>query len=375
MKTIILTTELSNKPNAMDLRLKKIIYFFSKISEVKVYYPSNKNQTREVNTVKYVGLKTNLKIRYIRRFLYKQILRQQLKSIILQENPDIIYTQDSMQASLYNNKIKSYKIFDILGLGKNESTKGKTGIINIIKGMYLGQIEKRASRNADYIFTVNEAHKRKIQKLTSRPVFVIRDGVEKSFFQYNKKSNIRDAIKVAFVGSLGSKRILSLITNFNKILKQDNKINFLIIGDGPDLQLYKKITKEHNIENNVQFTGYIKHNNIKKYIIDSSICFSDDWSYIGFPTKVFEYMAMGKAILVEDTPAVREIINENVNGLLYKDANDFVKKVLILTKDKALRERVGKQARKDAFRHTWNQREKEFNKLITKITSDSNKIL
>jgi glycosyltransferase involved in cell wall biosynthesis len=52
--------------------------------------------------------------------------------------------------------------------------------------------------------------------------------------------------------------------------------------------------------------------------------------------KVFEYMAMGKATVVEDTEAAREILTDGVNVLLYKDKRDLLEKIVLLTKDKEL---------------------------------------
>ena len=45
------------------------------------------------------------------------------------------------------------------------------------------------------------------------------------------------------------------------------------------------------------------------------------------PMKVFEYMAIGKAIVLEDTEAAREVLTDSVNALLYKDEKALLEKM------------------------------------------------
>ena len=77
--------------------------------------------------------------------------------------------------------------------------------------------------------------------------------------------------------------------------------------------------------------------------------------------KVFEYMAMGKAVVAEDTVAAREILIDGVNALLYKDEKDLLEKIILLAKDRNLREELGRNARELVMKeHTWEKRGEEI---------------
>jgi len=88
----------------------------------------------------------------------------------------------------------------------------------------------------------------------------------------------------------------------------------------------------------------------------------------GFPYKIYEYMAMGKVSLVENTKGVKEILIDGKNSLLYKDSKEFENKVLKIMNNPKLKKRIEKNALIESKKHTWYQREKEFNKIIREIS-------
>jgi glycosyltransferase involved in cell wall biosynthesis len=368
MNILILTRELSNEPNAMGLRLQKVIDFFQKRNKVLVIYPAQQNEkSQKKKNLWYQGISTNVQKKYLRRIIYRSQITRRLQPIIAEFKPDIIYTQEPVQTSIFRQCPQAIRIFDMLGIVHQESLKGKKSVISIMRSVYFNYLEKTGTRNADIILTVNEAHKQAIRKFTAKPIIVFRDGVDDFFFnQYQTRE--KDRVLVSFVGSLTKDRLTGILKMVPHIIKKNSHISFIIIGDGPDMHKYRAIVKKAHCESSVHFTGYVQHSRIHEYLRNSDVCFSDDWSYIGFPTKVFEYMAMGKSVLVEDTPAVREIINENKNGILYKTPKDFAEKILMLAGHPDMRKRLGKQARKDAqTKHTWNIREQEFDKIISKL--------
>ncbi len=63
--------------------------------------------------------------------------------------------------------------------------------------------------------------------------------------------------------------------------------------------------------------------------------------------KVLEYMAMGKPVIATNIPAHRELIQNNITGLLTKcDENDFAKKIIYLLSNFNEAKIMGKEARK-----------------------------
>jgi len=78
------------------------------------------------------------------------------------------------------------------------------------------------------------------------------------------------------------------------------------------------------------------------------------------PLKLFEYMAMGKAIVASDLPSLREVLRPGANALLTQpgDAQALAKELTRLSEDMGLAEALGKQALLDSRCYGWQNRAK-----------------
>jgi glycosyltransferase involved in cell wall biosynthesis len=85
------------------------------------------------------------------------------------------------------------------------------------------------------------------------------------------------------------------------------------------------------------------------------------------PLKVFGYMAAGKPILCSDLPVLREVIEDDRNGLLLPpdDPDAWTAALRRLIDDPIERERLGATARADFLaRHTWRQRARRILEVL-----------
>jgi glycosyltransferase involved in cell wall biosynthesis len=76
------------------------------------------------------------------------------------------------------------------------------------------------------------------------------------------------------------------------------------------------------------------------------------------PLKLFEYLAAGRAIVASDLPAFREILTQNEHALLVPpdDPRALAQAIALLSRDPALRARLGSAARVLSAQHTWRGR-------------------
>jgi glycosyltransferase involved in cell wall biosynthesis len=111
------------------------------------------------------------------------------------------------------------------------------------------------------------------------------------------------------------------------------------------------------------FTGIIPHSDAPKYLaacdilVSPHLGFESKGKFFGSPTKLFEYMAMGKAIVASRLEQIGEIIIDGVNGLLHTpgSAEELAEKILLLTRDASLRKRLGSKAHADVTaQYTWD---------------------
>ena len=82
----------------------------------------------------------------------------------------------------------------------------------------------------------------------------------------------------------------------------------------------------------------------------------DGTPFFGSPTKLFEYMAMGKGIVASNLDQIGEVLEDGKTALLTPpgDVDALASAMARLAADAALRECLGGEARRVALeRHTW----------------------
>jgi glycosyltransferase involved in cell wall biosynthesis len=269
--------------------------------------------------------------------------------------------------------------YDLMGILSEEKfiRRPKTFYNSIFKKS-LHILENYLWSHVDFITTINNQHKVLLSKRIKKPIYVVRDGVFESFLNHTcnvKKESINDTkIILIFVGQINYFRLDKLFKILPSLINEVPNLQFQILGEGPQLIRYKQMALNLGLEEHVTFLGHVPYEKIFEYISKADICYSDDWSINGFPMKLFEYMALGKAIVAEGTESVKEILKDQVNGLLYNDESELKEKIIALARDKLLRKKLGNNAKKVMDEHTWEKRGKNLETIYRK-TIDSKKIL
>jgi len=96
---------------------------------------------------------------------------------------------------------------------------------------------------------------------------------------------------------------------------------------------------------------------------------SDGTPFFGSPTKLFEYMAMGKAIVASNMDQIGEVLENKRTALLVApgDVNSLSYGIIELIQKEDLRNTLGRNAREEVIRkYTWEQ---NVQKLLTFFTN------
>jgi len=172
---------------------------------------------------------------------------------------------------------------------------------------------------------------------------------------------------VAFVGSFGPWHGISILRqSIAEILKGPTspRIRFILIGDGPLQEETRKILGEFERTGQVIFTGMLPHGRVRPYLDAADILVSphlplpDGKPFFGSPTKLFEYMAMAKAIVASRLDQLAQVLTDRETAMLVTpgSVSELTATILLLAAQPQLRNRLGKAARQAAIaRHTWKQ--------------------
>ncbi len=136
-----------------------------------------------------------------------------------------------------------------------------------------------------------------------------------------------DSRIISFIGTFGqwhgvevlATAIRDLIDS-NEALLLKEKIHFMMIGDGLTMPEVKLILNNEKYRRFVTYTGLIPQIQAAKYLALAEILMSphvknpDGTSFFGSPTKLFEYMAMGKAIIASDLEQIGEVLKNSLHA-------------------------------------------------------------
>ncbi len=184
------------------------------------------------------------------------------------------------------------------------------------------------------------------------PAEVIPNGLDLTAFRANVQPIDRtqfgyssDHVVSTFVGRLAPEKNLSMLLRaFYGVAMTYDHVRLLIVGDGPDRENLEAQVKHMNIEGKVYFTGMIDYRDIPAYLAASDI-FVTPSSSETFGLSTVEAMAAGLPALGVDAPGSIDVIENGVTGLLA--ANDlavFTAKLVLLSTNPELRQRLGRQA-------------------------------
>jgi glycosyltransferase involved in cell wall biosynthesis len=226
---------------------------------------------------------------------------------------------------------------------------------------------------ADIITTVNHRHARTITELFAPRVApaVIRDACDPMDLAPPPSVDLEGmgvrsgTTVIAFLGQLIHGRLDDLLRAMER-LPSSLPVQALIIGNGPDRPGYeRRVAESDRLRGRVIFAGFQERRVGLAMVAVSAIAFSDCWSAAGFPFKLFEYMALGRAIVVEGKEQIREVLSDGEDALFYRGADALAAAITSLVEDPPRRNRLGSAARaRFEAHHTLAHRRRELDALL-----------
>jgi len=190
-----------------------------------------------------------------------------------------------------------------------------------------------------------------------RNVHIIPTGIEIERFykeRLNKEKvlslkqelNLRENdVVTLFLGRIASeKNIEFLIKNHVSIVKKNKNCKLIIVGDGPDIEEYQKLSKKLKIENNVIFTGKVLWEEVPYYYGIADIFVTASHTETQGLT-VIEAMAASLPVVALDDEAFRSVVIDELTGYLFNGKKDYLDLMFKLINDKKHREKMGNQGR------------------------------
>ena len=134
-------------------------------------------------------------------------------------------------------------------------------------------------------------------------------------------------------------------------------VRLLVVGDGPARAALERLSSELALGENVLFTGVVSREKVPSYVAAFDIALQPAVVPYASPLKLFEYLALGKAIVAPRQPNIEEVLVHDRNALLFDAASPgaFEQALSQLCHDSKLRRRIGDAAAAtiDQLNLTW----------------------
>ena len=238
----------------------------------------------------------------------------------------------------------------------------------------LERFERLNLNAAARIFVVSEVERRNLLRLgiADEKIIVNPNGVDTESFRPDiggvkarQELGIKEGeILAGFVGTFGPWHGVLTLAEAITRMPDDRPVRFLLVGAGRFRDEVERTIRTAGRKDRVIFTGHLEHERVPALLDACDILLSphvpleDGSEFFGSPTKLFEYMAMGKAIVASRLGQIGDVLEDEESGLLIEPGNagQLAEAILRLSGSRDLRERLGNAARRAAVeRHTWKQ--------------------
>lgn len=200
-------------------------------------------------------------------------------------------------------------------------------------------------QRADHVFVQSDRMKSDmhaygipLDKMTPVPM-----GVSARVFDWVRTNKVKVVPgRVIYLGTLAAVRQLDMLLEAFQGVKNELPVaQLMFVGDGDvpsERQTLLDIARDMGLENDVVFTGFVPMDAAWRLAASASVCVSPIFPSPIFapasPTKLVEYLALGRPVVCNDHPEQSQIIAESGAGLCVAwSAPAFAKAILQLLRD------------------------------------------
>jgi glycosyltransferase involved in cell wall biosynthesis len=253
-------------------------------------------------------------------------------------------------------------------------------------------IEARTLTAAGRVITVSGVLRREVMALGVPPeqVVAMHNGVDTERFHpaidgrpARAELGIDpDEVVVGFVGTFAPWHgVEILIAAALELVAQGEPGRFLVVGGRRDearFQAVKAQVQAAGAEGRILMTGEVPFARVPALIAAMDIATVPWATDYGSPMKLFEYMAMGRALIVPDLEVLREVFADGVNALLVArdEPPALAGAIRRLIRDPQLRQELGARARRAAVdRYDWRHHARLIERLAGELGARDARVL
>lgn len=227
--------------------------------------------------------------------------------------------------------------------------------------------QKAAWRGADMVLPVTNVLAEYVRRdgVPADRIAVIQNGINTDAFLGKVDSEaakagfgLKGRLVLGFAGFIrewhGLESVVELLAETDPGLN----LSLLIVGDGPGLEQLARKAERLGVADRVVLAGLVDRGSIPRAVSAFDIALQPAVTAYASPLKLFEYMALARAIIAPRQSNIEETLTDGLDALLFEpnDQADLRACVERLCRDATLRERLGAAARRTIIdrNFTWD---------------------
>lgn len=261
-----------------------------------------------------------------------------------------------------------YKYY--LTFGKLISPK----IINGIMKKYYGKFDSLIG-----VSTKARNYFKQPSMLPEMPSVIIPNAIDKEKFQKQHLSQEQilelrhsygikdDEIMMLFVGRIGEeKRVFELLQVCQNVIKKNEKLKMIFVGNGPAFEELKEKAAEQIAEKSISMPGFIEWTKVSEYYESADLFVTASLSEMHSMT-ILEAQLSGLPIVVRRDESYLDSVLDGENGYLTASEEEMEKRILELAQDKEKRAAFGKRSLEITRRFTIESHIKKTLKVYEEV--------
>jgi len=280
--------------------------------------------------------------------------------VILTISPPLL---SGLSAFYYSRLSRKPFIFDVQDLYPETAVQ-----LGVLKGRriiaFFETLEKFIYRKSAHVTVISDGFRRSLlgkgvpeDKVTVMPNWADIKTFSPSVTPVDKDEiGLGERFIVMFLGTIGRAQGCEVIIEAAARLREREDIGFCLLGDGVARQQLEDKVLRLKLEN-VSFLDPVPHQEVPRYLSAADACLvhlvANELYKITLPSKMYEYMAMGKPILMGVEGEAARLIEESGAGLNFKpqDSQHLADAVTRLAADPQLCAESGDRGRKYCVEH------------------------
>lgn len=167
-------------------------------------------------------------------------------------------------------------------------------------GGLLGSLFSVAAKKADLVTVTNSYEAASVQSVADVKSVVVANGISNAKVKDLESIKLKAShskVNVTYIGNVGIAQELDILIEFSKGYHRSTEVN--VVGDGAMLRILAGTCIDKGVSNLI-FHGSVPSDKVSDYLSKADILFAQigDNFKSAIPTKIFEYIASGRRVLL-----------------------------------------------------------------------------